>query len=198
MEGITSNETINKYVKNAVDELKNKTQLMQAKTSDNKVTALIRQMEFDYSLSTLEQLKKLYSELDKVFNIVMYESQKTNAVNELNKIKSMTKKLSASKNICYFVVQDIEPKTLSKALSEIINADKEHAYIALNNFNGKLQYIILASQVFTLKTSFNAHQIIQQINKLSDGSGGGRNEFAQGGTINTRAESAILDFIAKL
>ncbi|GHU26345.1 hypothetical protein FACS1894152_0780 [Bacilli bacterium] len=198
MEAITSNKTIDKYIHASIDDLKTKVESIKTKTNDTDATSLINQMKFAYTLSNLNQLKKQYLQLSEISNVAIYEQQKNNAINTINQIKSMPKQLSTSKNIHYFMVEGIEPKVLSKSLSEIINADKTHGYIALNNYRGKLQYIIIASPEFMSKTKFNANQIIQQINKIANGSGGGRNEFAQGGTTNIGAESSILDLIAKL
>ncbi|GHU48452.1 hypothetical protein FACS1894218_5410 [Bacilli bacterium] len=198
MEGITSNKTINQYIHESVDDLKTKVALIQSKTQDVNTVNFINKMKFTYTLPALDELRKQYLELDKISNIAINEQQKNNALNIIGEIKSIPKQLSVSQNIYYFKTKNIEPKILSKALSEIINVDKNHGYIALNNFHGKLQYIIIANPEFVDKSKFNANQIIQQINRVANGSGGGRHEFAQGGTSDDTTKPNILSLIAKL
>jgi alanyl-tRNA synthetase len=128
----------------------------------------------------------------------MNEAHKKHAASHKSNIKSITKQLSASKQIFYCVYDEGDTKTINQALTELSNEDKEHAFILINKTSSKLQYIISANKAFVEEFKFDANQLIKKINALSNGSGGGRNQFAQGGTNQIDKLDEIINFIATL
>jgi alanyl-tRNA synthetase len=99
---------------------------------------------------------------------------------------------SNSNTICYFSVHNKPIKSIVLALNELANENKDYLYVALNILSDKIQYCIVSnSKEITLKPN----DFIKRINLISDGSGGGNDLFAQGGTNNINKAVEILDFI---
>jgi alanyl-tRNA synthetase len=169
-----------------------------ANASTSEFTALIKQTNYRASSSDLMKLKKHLLVIQKLYHTLMNEAHKKHTASHKSNIKTIPKKLSSSQQIFYCVYDNGDPKVINQALTELANEDKEHAYIFINKTESKLQYVIIANKIFVDRRKFDANQLIKQINSLSNGSGGGRNQFAQGGTNQIDKLNEIINFINSL
>jgi alanyl-tRNA synthetase len=140
-------------------------------------------------------LKKQLVEIQNLFNKLMYEVNKNKSLNELQAIKQLPRKINEKKKLVILEYATENNKVINQALTELVNEDKEHAYVLLNKTKVKIQYIVGVSKELAGKKGFDASALIKELNKLSNGSGGGKNTFAQGGTTNFDSYSQILEFL---
>ena len=89
---------------------------------------------------------------------------------------------------------NIDKKVLVNALNMLSKECKEQAFIALNDNGSKLSYVVTSGEQSVNK----ANKIIEQINKICDGFGGGNNNFAQGGTPHWNKKDAIIEYLKSL
>lgn len=200
IEGLTSNNTINKYLNTQIGAIQLQINKMckdieQAKISSQEFDALIKETNYETSSKNLLKLHKHLNDVQVLWQQLMLVVNKQQSGNEIKTIKQLEKHLSSSKQLCYFTYSGENNKVINQALTELANADSEHAFVLINQTLNKIQYIAIASKDYVNKTSFNANTLIKDLNQLTKGSGGGRNEFAQGGTADTNAIEQIINYI---
>jgi alanyl-tRNA synthetase len=77
----------------------------------------------------------------------------------------------------YLLTINKDLKTLSEALTELSNENKDKMLVGLNTTQTKIQYILVSKNV-----ALNCRDKINKINAICGGKGGGNEGFAQGGT----------------
>ncbi len=83
------------------------------------------------------------------------------------------------------LTKDLESNTLRGLLFELYDKIKSDTLLILNTKDEKITYLVKTNQK-------NAKQIIKRLNEISGGSGGGRDDFATGGTSNYKKLSELI------
>lgn len=74
--------------------------------------------------------------------------------------------------------------SIKESLTQLTKQDNEHGYLLFNELENKTQYFVIIPDYVNKQFNLSANQIVKQINTQVNGSGGGNNSFAQGGTNN--------------
>ena len=140
-----------------------------------------------------DKLKKLTQLLEvpeeKIFERLQDKEQQI--IKLQNKLKSLQEKLVESKiqrvisqavkvgtiNVCTGEMEDISPELLRKAAENIRDSLKE-AVVVLSSLTNRKAFLVVASS----RKDLPANELIKKISSITGGSGGGRWDFAQGGT----------------
>jgi alanyl-tRNA synthetase len=169
-----------------------------ASALNKEFTMMVKEINYRASPTNLLKLRQHLDKIQAMYHDIMLEVHKQQSSNQKSNIKNLPKQISASQQVLYSVCDNGDNKIVNRALTELINEDQNHAFVLINKTNVKLQYIAIANKIFVQQHQFNANQVIQKINQLSQGSGGGHNQFAQGGTSHSDKLPLILEFIKSL
>jgi alanyl-tRNA synthetase len=200
LEGLTSHQTVNKYLSTQIESIQLQINKMckdieQSKINSKEFNTLVEETNYEISSKNLLNLRKRLTSITTIYRQLMLTVDKKQSENEVEVIKQLKKHLSASKQIYYFTYNGTNNKVINQALTALANEDHEHAFVIINNAGSKIQYIAIASKDFVNKHSFNSNSLIKNLNELTKGSGGGRDEFAQGGTPELKSLNAIINYI---
>jgi alanyl-tRNA synthetase len=124
----------------------------------------------------------------------MIQVHKQANCNQLNEIKLSPSLVTNSKQFIVISTKDCQNKIINQAITELVNDNKDQGYILINTNENKIQYFVGINKQLVIKKKISANDIVKKINEISNGSGGGKDIFAQGGT--THLDS--LDKIHKL
>ncbi len=86
------------------------------------------------------------------------------------------------------ITKDLQPNTLRGLLFELYDQFKTDKLLLLNIVDNKMTYMIKTNQN-------DARDIINALNKIADGSGGGRNDFATGGSSNLDKLEEVIKYM---
>jgi alanyl-tRNA synthetase len=166
----------------------------------NEFIALVKETDYDVAPNNLIKLREHLNRIQTLYHALMLKAHKDSSSNEIKTIKNFKKEVSNSKKVFHFVYQGKNIKTINQALTELINEDSEHAYVMfnLNEEQTKMQYIVIANKNYVEQHHFDANGVVKSLNQLSSGAGGGRKEFAQGGTTNTSKLDDLIQHIKSL
>lgn len=200
IEAITSYETINKHVEQAIASIKQKIDLMNDFITKNNILnneykELLSTISYKTDLDNYHSLTNKFKQLSAIYEKLMLSFNKASAKNLISDIKQSYLSLDKTSKYLVNVFQQVDAKTLASALTELANQDKEHIYIGINKISSKLQYVLMANKEYCAKNNFSCNALIKQINEISKGSGGGRDNFAQGGTTNIDTLEQIKNFL---
>jgi alanyl-tRNA synthetase len=203
MEGLTSKDTIDKYLSNQIALIQSDINKMyedvnNANALTDEFTTLVKATSYRNSAIDLLKLRKHLETIQTVYHKIMLEVHKQNIGNQKLVIKSLINIPSQSKQILYGIYEDGDNKVINHALTELANENKDHAFVLFNKTSTKLQYIIIANKTYVDQFKFDANQIVKKINELTGGSGGGRNQFAQGGTNQINKLDEMINYIKSL
>ncbi len=200
IEAITSNETVSKYLDEQINKIQQKINLMNEDLSsknikDNQYTKLLSIVSYKNDLAEYHDLVNKFNELNGIYNKLILSYNKQNASNNIRMIKEEYKSMDQSPKILINKFTNLDLKTISSALTELINEDKQHAYVALSLLDTKTQYVCMANKQFCQENNFNAGELVKKLNVITKGSGGGRDTFAQGGCNGTIDFESVLNSI---
>jgi alanyl-tRNA synthetase len=195
--GITSNNTTSKYIDEQIEIIELQINKIKAKVNelkiDNKLlNELINEINYHSSTKNLIELEKQLNKIKEISDEEFKKSAKLNEGNIIAEIKATDKMFSSSGVICYFSVHDKPIKLIAFALNELSNEDSKYLYVVLNILNDKIQYCLIAN---SKDIAIKPNEFIKKINLICDGSGGGNELFAQGGTNKVEKTVELLDFI---
>ncbi len=198
IEAITTSYKINKYIEQI------KSQYLS--DIDEKIENL---KSLNLDISKLEELKNNFlnlfndinenfkeiidykSSINNLYQSIMVEYNKNNEENEINLIKEKFIDL----NDKYIVVNNFNQKSIQLAITELMNEHQDRPFFLFNEIDDKLQYYAGWNKN-TNKLDFSL--IIKEFNTISNGKGGGKKEFAQGGTSNKDSLEQMINYINSL
>lgn len=125
------------------------------------------------------EIKKIYESLK-----IDYDKKKESFL-----VKSLKEKFS--NKILFLegiIIKNVDSKVIVNSLMELINEQPEKTFFIININEDKIQYFGAQNEKNKKR---NLNEIIQRMNKASDGKGGGKPNFAQGGTSNTKSLEKI-------
>lgn len=193
IEAITSFETINNYMKQQEQNIKEELDFL--KKEYEKLA--IKSPEFEKALKQFQFNPRqnrnnilLLNQINNLFKEIKIKNEKNNAQNEMILIK---KHLLANVNdtfvVCAF--NNLQNKNIFNALSEMINEYQNNVFICLNYVDNKTQYLIATNNC---NKKYNLNNLIKLINNNFDGKGGGKINFVQGGA-NKRIKVEDINYL---
>lgn len=196
IKAITSNKCVDNYIIDEVELLRMKIkkiidEVEELNINDKLLFELIAKIDYKATCENLIYLKKLFNEIQIVANDLIADAIKTKNENEILNIKLIEKELIG--NILYFTLKNSNIKNVISALNELSNENKNNAFFVLINYDDKIQYLCVCNK----DCNFDCSDIVKKINLLVGGSGGGRKNYAQGGSniINNEKNLLIYNFL---
>ena len=129
------------------------------------------------------KLKGTYQDTINLRNFIN-EAKQSNHKLELGIKEQLEKQLLSQKDELIknkrnnlIITKDFENNVLRGLLFELYDKIKSDTLLLLNTKDNKITYMVKTNQK-------NAREIIKQLNDISSGSGGGRDDFATGGSSN--------------
>jgi len=184
IEGLTTNNTINEFLEEKISQIKKEfnsllNELYELKIDHKLYDKQIKQLSFD-------KTRENYHKLIKNFANVKQELKKLIAKANLNKNINQSVELKKSfiidsdKNVIITELNNIDARILINTLGQLTNENKDKTFIAFDKVNDKVRYFVITGSKVTNK-QYIANTLINKLNKLFNGSGGGSVTFAQGG-----------------
>ena len=183
IEGITTNETINKFLDEKINSIQNELDLLVQQLKDLKVNASLYNKQI--SLLSFEKSRINYHKLTKEFAII--KSLLKELIRKANLDKNINQSVELKQS---FVINDkkviisefdnIDAKILINTLGQLANENKDKTFIAFDVIENKVRYFVITGKEVTNK-KYTANTLINVLNKTFNGSGGGSASFAQGG-----------------
>ncbi|MGL4647545.1 MAG: alanine--tRNA ligase [Mycoplasmoidaceae bacterium] len=184
IEAITTDYNIKKFLLDLIEKsAENVNRMMKEYKQMN-----IRSIKFIDTLSLFKEcllepkkyfnkITKIEAELKTTFDLLKNEYEKNR---EGTLIKSLKEKFDAK--ILYLegiIIKNVNAKTINHSLTELIHEYPEKTFFVINILEDKIQYFGAQNEKNTKR---DVNEIIQKMNKISNGRGGGKINFAQGGT----------------
>lgn len=197
IEAIVTNQKCFQYSEKVLEE---GTSEMQHYVSELK-NKNIRSQEFQDQLLVISKILKSktnvlreFIEALKVSKTIFQKailSSESNKVNEESKIiKDLFK--SEKEYQEHIITKNFNTKSIHLAMSELVNENPLKAFIVFNISDYDIKYF--AIQNIKTKT-FDCNSLIQAFNKISNGKGGGKFNFSQGGTSNLECIQKLVNVI---
>lgn len=196
IEGISGNDRINEYLKQQMNHYQNITNnivrdLKVKEIKDKEFNKLLKSISFALTRINYHKVINQMKELIDKYNEIIKEFNSHFKMVLANNIKSLFNK---NQLIQYHIFNDIDIKTINATLNALAHSNINHIYIGLIKNNSKLQYIIACNNKIDVN-KLNAKTLINAINKITHGSGGGNNYFAQGGTNNLTTFNDLIKYL---
>jgi alanyl-tRNA synthetase len=141
----------------------------------------------------LLEVKNKFVKIEELFNSAISLANKNNEKINIANIKSQERKLNQSQNIYYAVLHNYDIKTVQSALKELINEDKTKCFVFVLLSELDIKYISMVNS----SNIVNCKELINKINLLSNGKGGGNDIYAQGSTKDINSIDQIINLISE-
>jgi alanyl-tRNA synthetase len=158
---------------------------------------LIDEIDYRISVKNWKHLKVMYVQIKDLYDKLMINAHKQSCLGQIDKIKSFPPIFTKSNNYAIIQSHNIDNKTISQAISELVNSDKQHGYIIINQTTDKIQYFVSVSKELNLQKHLSANEVVKRVNEISNGKGGGLNTFAQGGTNDLEKATEIFKLLTQ-
>jgi alanyl-tRNA synthetase len=192
VECITSKETIATYVETQMSFYSEEIQKIQKditslKIKNEELNKLIVGLNLTTSVSNLRVVKKQLEKIKTIYDAEYLKIAKDSKKQEINDLKNSE---FVNVNILkYFITYDKDIKTITSALIELSNENKENIFLNIN-INAKLQYTVASAN-----ENINANALIQEINTKVEGNGGGNKQLARGGSDKVKKLDELVEFL---
>lgn len=175
IEAITSFKTLEKAIAYKIIALNQEIKLIRtSKLSNQALDKLINAIDWDSK--DMDYLDKVLAEIKAIYRELKVESDKQNNREQTLEIKTSLKKETAP--VIFKVFHDFDNRNLFNALTELINEEPQKVFVVFNVVANKVQYMLATNEV---NKQYNLNQNIKVINTLTNGKGGGKPNFVQGG-----------------
>ena len=194
--GISGKDNINKFLTKSIGEIKSKVDKMlldlKSKNIKNQeFDVLIGKLSFDLNRTNYHKLQDQIIDVDNAYKDLLKEYVRSSNVDESNNLKNEFSKDNA---VNFKQFKDADKKILVNALNMLSKENVDKAFIALNENGPKLSYVITTG----INSKYKATDIINEINKICQGFGGGNNNFAQGGTPHGEKKHEVVKYLETL
>ena len=194
--GISGKDNVNKFLTKAIGEIKKEVEKMkldlQSKNIKNdKFEALVGSLSFDLNRTNYHKLKDQMIPVNEAYKDTLREYIRSSNVDESNNLKN---EFNKDKALNFKEFKEADKKIVMNALNMLAKENADKAFVALNENGFKLSYVITAG----VNSKYKATDIINEINKLCEGFGGGNNNFAQGGTPHGDKKQDIIRYLETL
>lgn len=190
VEAITSHVTLKKFIDDKMGQIQAYIKTIEnSKASNQHLKQLLS--SFNAQSTDVDYLNDYYESLHTTFIQAKAEFDKEHNKQQMGDIK---RALAAAQGTFKFgVFKDLENKNIANALTELINEDKAAVYVAFNQVDDKMQYLLATNEQ---NKQFNLNRQIKILNEVTNGKGGGKPNFVQGGCTNF--SSNLQEIIVKL
>lgn len=197
IEIISSYQTITKYLNNQCEEMKKELKFMLKnleKINELKLLEKLKQFTLPTNIKDLRDRKKQFEELKQLYHVAKFNFEKNQSKYDANKLKNKLIN-TIQNNISIISLENYEINKINIALSNAINEINDVMFIVINNTNNKVQYIAC---VKNSNKKQNANEVIQLINNKYQGKGGGKENYAQGGTSQKININEVINLIKNI
>ena len=127
-----------------------------------------------------------------IFQKAIIEDEHKQTSTEIDKIKNAFS--TAIEYQEFIITNNQSTKAIHMALSDLVNEQPLKAFIILNICDSDIKYFAIQNK--ETKT-FDCQSLINSLNEVSDGKGGGKFNFAQGGTNNQESIDKLVNRITE-
>ncbi|MGL4950611.1 MAG: alanine--tRNA ligase-related protein, partial [Mycoplasma sp.] len=175
IEAITSNRTIKKYHDERIAFIQSEISKMKSlNIPDKNLTELISKLDLSKSI---DEINKDFVIISESFKVAKMNFDKEN--NKLETLKVKNAMITNDKeNISIHSFNDLENRNVFNALTELTNEHQDKIFIAFNIVENKIQYMLATNEK---NKNINLNNQIKILNNLTNGKGGGKPNFVQGG-----------------
>lgn len=182
IEAITSNKIINDFLFTHINDIKN--QINEIKNNHPQLSNTLSNIDFSLNSKNYRNLKIKLKNIKSELSELEYQQTRNKIKDEISQIKSIEKKLVETKHLFIIETKNMLVDSIKESLTQLTKQDNEHGYLLFNELENKTQYFVIIPDYVNKQFNLSANQIVKQINTQVNGSGGGNNSFAQGGTNN--------------
>lgn len=202
IEAITSNELINNFLTTQINQFKTKIEsfkefVVANKVNDPKFEQLVKTISYDLTVKNYRLISEQFKQLEIIFTQIKKQLEKINNEKAIEEIKTTLSNIKDQTiNVYSFTNKPI--KTILQSANSIINEHQDKVIIAINEVDNKMQYLIVTGSKLMNNQNYWSNTLIKKINEITQGSGGGSKNFAQGGTANLAKKAELLAFLSKI
>ena len=200
IEAISSNKLVNEFLKEQVNLIADKISTIKNKIQTlnlpevQQIQKIIKTLSFDQTILNYRNLLKELSTIENLYNVAFQKYNSEQSKLNIEKIKNnLISNIKNNVSINCFTNQN--NKDLSLTINDLINQKNDLLVICfnLNTETNKTQYYVGYGKKYHNNNYPNASSIINMLNKKYNGSGGGRDNFAQGGCLKKISKQDLSD-----
>lgn len=197
IEIISSHQTIQKYLQEQNTEMQSSINEMIELTKTMGQQELLSQLsnfQLPQEITQLRACKQKFKQLINTYKELKMDFDKKQAQLVADNMKTDLLK-SINNGYAIISVRDQEAKKISVALSNASNEQKDVIFAIVNTTPNKTQYFVAIKNSSNNKTAKN---IVQLLNQKYQGNGGGKDNYAQGGSdqqIEVNEIAAIIESV---
>ncbi|QDI64357.1 alanine--tRNA ligase [Ureaplasma parvum] len=147
------------------------------------------------SIDDYDLLNEKFAELKQSLINFKIEFDKQNAKQAIIDIKNTFNTQLTNKRVHVF--KNTDNKNIFNALNELINENQDTLFISFNLDDNKIQYLLAINEKFATINQINLNKYIKELNTISNGKGGGKPYFVQGGTSEQEKLDELLTVVDK-
>ena len=167
-------------IKNELD------QMLNSGICDEQLSKQIQTFEYNQDIDAMN-IK--FNIIKDTYKALKMEWDKQDAKQQVEEIKSFL--LSEESNLVIAEIKNYDNKNVFNALTDLINEKQDKVFAVLNIVEDKVQYMLATNQ----KNKINLNDTIRKINEFTQGKGGGKPNFVQGGCLAAVDLSKIIGII---
>lgn len=196
---VTGHDNLAKYIHDLYVEYLNEINHLKANLdiNDHKLNDLYNAFANwkNLSIDDYDLLNEKFTELKQTLINFKIEFDKQNAKQAIIDIKNTFNAQQTNKRIHVF--KNTDNKNIFNALNELINENQNTLFISFNLDENKIQYLLAINEKFATTNQINLNKYIKELNTISNGKGGGKPYFVQGGTSEQEKLDELLTAIDK-
>jgi alanyl-tRNA synthetase len=171
-----------------------KHKLQELKISDQTFEKCVARLSYFPTTSAMHDLKHNFEMVQELYDKLIIDHSKYLFQSDIDIVKNTKPIVSQSKKLQILVVENVNNKAINQFLGQE-NVNNSQAIVILNKLNNKLQYFSISNSA---NQDLSAKEIVNEINKISHGKGGGKTYYAQGGSDDVNLLSDILSYLKGL
>ncbi|WEK83322.1 MAG: alanine--tRNA ligase [Mycoplasma sp.] len=201
IEGISKNKTVNEYLKQRFHALKTSfdqyvNELKVRNIQDDQFNDLANAIKWDKTRVNYHLVNNQLAELKNIYNELIKQNDLKHRSNLASELKTVFD-LNSKQNVLHHVYQNQDQKLIVNAINQLAKEQPNRTFVGLNVIDSKLQYIIVIGKAFKHE-SINAKSLINKINEITKGFGGGSLVYAQGGSNNASSLDEVIHYLNNL
>ncbi|WP_033160288.1 alanine--tRNA ligase [Mycoplasmoides alvi] len=181
IEIISSNATIAAYLNQENNEMLGQINQMLndlLKIDEKQIIKKIQSFVLPKEIEELRQKKKEFKQICEEFIKIKFNFEKKYIEKKSNELKQQM--ISNIKdNFAFLNLENNTAKEINMAISSASNENPDILFVVINHVNNKTQYYVSIKNALN---NLNANLIVNLLNKSFNGRGGGKNNYAQGGS----------------
>ncbi|WP_027119707.1 alanine--tRNA ligase [[Mycoplasma] testudinis] len=199
IEILSSFETTKKYLQqknesfvNTIEEIKKEYQ--QLKLNNPEFIKSLQDFKIPQDIKQLRSSLRHFETILDDYHKIKLEHDKSVRLNEIQNYKKLFVN-NIENNVSFTFLQNGIIHEINDALTAAVNENQDILFIVFNQEDKKIQYFVATKSA---AHKMNANQLVQEINKKFLGRGGGKPNFAQGGTTQVLSLNQIREFLKEI